>query len=302
MPASPPSPLHTPAPALPLPRLLGGASGHGFGGHRKTAKTTSHHPRGVTDVHVLAAPMAAADHHAEEGQCSSDDPDATAESTFEGAPSWDGCSSLAGSDTQPSVDGQCDWQLDGDDGAGDVKAGCVDGCGSTAWELGGAPGVCGTANDAADVVHKQPDAVGLHGDRMNSSKSLVRAVVPDEEQALTRYGQVVRTLAPGDSVGELALLQRGSRRTATALVLPPSRGSRGGATAADASDVYQHSSRTTGTNGALLVRVSRHAYDSAVCALQARANSGACSPCAQQAVPCARGCSHCRLLLQQLQL
>ena len=44
------------------------------------------------------------------------------------------------------------------------------------------------------------------------------------EEAEERYGEVIRVLGPGESFGELALLNRSARRTATILAAPNTQG------------------------------------------------------------------------------
>jgi hypothetical protein len=107
------------------------------------------------------------------------------------------------------------------------------------------------------------------------------------EQYDAQFGPVIRTLSPGESFGELALLQKGVTRTATVLVTPlataepaavssatgqlePCAEETADAAAAAGSAVGEQGSVAAAAAGAgaLLVRVSRSCYDATVRSLQ----------------------------------
>jgi hypothetical protein len=110
------------------------------------------------------------------------------------------------------------------------------------------------------------------------------------EQYDAQFGPVIRTLSPGESFGELALLQKGVTRTATVLVTPLATaevaavsGANGqleacaeetagaAAAAAAGSAVGEQGSVAAAAAagaGALLVRVSRSCNDATVRSLQ----------------------------------
>jgi hypothetical protein len=130
------------------------------------------------------------------------------------------------------------------------------------------------------------------------------------EQYDAQYGPVIRTLSPGESFGELALLQKAVTRTAAVLVTPlvtaevapvsatgqllePCAEETAGAAAAgpavgEGGSVAAAGAAAAGA-GALLVRVSRSCYDATVRSLQV---SRMCTPAGMPWLPASCSVSH----------
>ena len=103
------------------------------------------------------------------------------------------------------------------------------------------------------------------------------------EQADPEYGPVIRHLLPGDSFGELALLQSRSHRTATVIVSSSHGGNDGANTDSDLSPVLSHAEAvgmldcyagalggaTAGVGyGVDMIKIPRSVYDHAVTSIQ----------------------------------
>jgi hypothetical protein len=150
----------------------------------------------------------------------------------------------------------CDWRshsLDGSETASlcmsvDGEASMLDSLDLTASGEGLGGGGCGQPQELAAAAAAQRHS-------------------PEDLTAL--FGPVSRVLCTGESTGEVALLQRCAKRTATVVVAPaPIAAEAGSGERASSSGAAAPAAQAGG--GALLIKVSRVVYDHTVRSLQVR--------------------------------